>query len=498
MQLRGRVLLMFQPGEEGYPGARTMLEEGLLDLQPTGGRPATGAFAIHISTNFATRHRPSAARAQMAVERLVADHGSRPRRPCVRAALAVDPIVVAAEIILGLQTMVTRRIDAFDPAVVTIAHVGAGTTNNIIPETAISSGHDPDRVRGDARRRPAATRAGWPRGSPRPTARGRASRSSRATRSPSTTARSRRSSRTLARDLAGAEQGRPDAGADHGSRGLLVRARSACPARWRSSAHARRAGSGDRAAKPLQPGRLRRGGDADGCRAVRRGRPPRLCAGFAAVARCPGALLATRSRDGAPLAGAVGRRARLRCARPASRRPVPETTVITLDADRALDRASALDAEPAGEWRGPLHGVALGVKDLIDVAGLPHPVRFASLCRRPASGGRRARRRAAGRGGRGGGGERHTHEFAYGPTGDVAATGPARNPHDTSRITGGSSSGSAAAVAAGHLPLALGTDMGASIRTPAALCGEVGLKHAAGPCRPRARSRCRRRSTTWD
>ena len=74
----------------------------------------------------------------------------------------------------------------------------------------------------------------------------------------------------------------------------------------------------------------------------------------------------------------------------------------------------------------------------------------------------------------------HTHEFAYGPTGDVAATGPARNPHDPSRITGGSSSGSAAAVAAGHVPLALGTDTGASVRTPAALCGVVGLKPAYG------------------
>ncbi len=74
----------------------------------------------------------------------------------------------------------------------------------------------------------------------------------------------------------------------------------------------------------------------------------------------------------------------------------------------------------------------------------------------------------------------HTHEFAYGPTGDVAATGPARNPHDPSRITGGSSSGSAAAVAAGHLALALGTDTGCSARTPASLCGVVGLKPTLG------------------
>jgi len=74
----------------------------------------------------------------------------------------------------------------------------------------------------------------------------------------------------------------------------------------------------------------------------------------------------------------------------------------------------------------------------------------------------------------------HTHEFGYGPTGDIAATGPARNPHEPNRITGGSSSGSAAAVAAGHLPLALGSDTGGSVRVPAALCGVVGLKPALG------------------
>ena len=72
------------------------------------------------------------------------------------------------------------------------------------------------------------------------------------------------------------------------------------------------------------------------------------------------------------------------------------------------------------------------------------------------------------------------HEFAYGPTGDIAAEGPARNPHDHDRITGGSSSGSAAAVAAGYVPLGLGTDTGCSVRTPAALCGVVGLKPRFG------------------
>ena len=83
----------------------------------------------------------------------------------------------------------------------------------------------------------------------------------------------------------------------------------------------------------------------------------------------------------------------------------PYNTVITLD-DRALERAAALDAElAAGRWRGPLHGVAVGVKDLIDVAGLP--TKCGSLVRESvrARRGRRARRRAAARSRGGGGGE---------------------------------------------------------------------------------------------
>jgi aspartyl-tRNA(Asn)/glutamyl-tRNA(Gln) amidotransferase subunit A len=155
--------------------------------------------------------------------------------------------------------------------------------------------------------------------------------------------------------------------------------------------------------------------------------------------------------------------------------------VIALAAERALAAAAERDAELArGEWRGPLHGVAVGVKDLIDVAGLPTRAGSNVLADAPpatADAPVVARLREAGAVVVA---KLHTHEFAYGPTGDVAATGPARNPHDPSRITGGSSSGSAAAVAAGHLPLALGTDTGASVRTPAALCGVVGLKPAFG------------------
>ncbi|MGQ0574786.1 MAG: amidase [Pseudonocardia sp.] len=159
----------------------------------------------------------------------------------------------------------------------------------------------------------------------------------------------------------------------------------------------------------------------------------------------------------------------------------PYNTVVELDDERASAAAAELTAESArGRWRGPLHGMAVGVKDLVDVAGLPTRAGSRILADAPAATVDApvvAALRAAGAVVVG---KLHTHEFAYGPTGDVAATGPARNPHDPSRITGGSSSGSAAAVAAGHLPLALGTDTGCSVRTPAARCGIVGLKPAFG------------------
>ena len=125
---------------------------------------------------------------------------------------------------------------------------------------------------------------------------------------------------------------------------------------------------------------------------------------------------------------------------------------------------------------GPLHGVPVAVKDLIDVAGMPTVCGSAVLVGAPpavADAPVVAALRAAGAVVVA---KTHTHEFAYGPTGDVAVQGPCRNPHDPTRITGGSSSGSAAVVAAGHVPLAVGTDTGCSVRTPAALCGVVGLK----------------------
>ncbi|GAA4543626.1 amidase [Pseudonocardia xishanensis] len=157
----------------------------------------------------------------------------------------------------------------------------------------------------------------------------------------------------------------------------------------------------------------------------------------------------------------------------------PFNAVVAVAGD-ALAVAEERAAELARhEWRGPLHGVAVGVKDLFDVVGMPTRAGSDVLPATPATteGPVVARLREAGAVIVA---KLATHEFAYGPTGDVAAAGPTRNPHDPERISGGSSSGSAVAVAAGYVPLALGTDTGASVRTPAALCGVVGLKPELG------------------
>ncbi len=135
----GRVLFMFQPGEEGNHGARFMLEEGLLDLSPrTDGSasPVTGAFALHITSSLPTGWLSCRGGSIMASADTLyitvkgrGGHASEPYR-------ALDPIPIACEIVQSLQTMVTRRIDVFDPAVVTVGKIVAGTVNNIIPETA--------------------------------------------------------------------------------------------------------------------------------------------------------------------------------------------------------------------------------------------------------------------------------------------------------------------------------------------------------------------------
>jgi hippurate hydrolase len=130
----GRAVLMFQPGEEGHHGARFMIEDGLLEgIEGTAG---AAAFAIHISTRYPTgtlnlRHGPLLAAADRLVF-TVRGRGGHASAPF----LALDPITAAAELIIAMQLMVTRTVDALDPAVLTIARVTAGTTNNIIPETA--------------------------------------------------------------------------------------------------------------------------------------------------------------------------------------------------------------------------------------------------------------------------------------------------------------------------------------------------------------------------
>ncbi|HYD10895.1 MAG TPA: M20 family metallopeptidase [Acidimicrobiales bacterium] len=129
--IAGRVVFMFQPGEEGHGGAKVMIEEGLLrDTAPD------AAFAIHQTPMIPSGMIATKGGAIMAsadVLRIVVNarggHASMPHQTC-------DPIPIAAEIVLAIQSMITRRIDIFNPAVVTIAKIRAGTTNNVIPETA--------------------------------------------------------------------------------------------------------------------------------------------------------------------------------------------------------------------------------------------------------------------------------------------------------------------------------------------------------------------------
>ncbi len=131
----------------------------------------------------------------------------------------------------------------------------------------------------------------------------------------------------------------------------------------------------------------------------------------------------------------------------------------------------------AGVDLGPLHGIPVAVKDLIDMAGLPtscgSATSFGGVATEDAEVVRRLRDAGAVIIGK-----TTLHEFAYGATGDRSVHGASRNPNDPSRMSGGSSGGSAVAVAAGMVPLALGTDTAGSVRVPAALCGVVGFKPA--------------------
>ena len=127
-RLTGTVMFMFQPGEEGWHGARFMIDDGLLDPLPD------AAFALHISPNmpagvFAGRAGPLLASSDKLRIKVIGagGHASMPHD-------AQDPVPVLCEIVTALQTMVTRTIPVADPAVITIARVEAGTTDNVIPE----------------------------------------------------------------------------------------------------------------------------------------------------------------------------------------------------------------------------------------------------------------------------------------------------------------------------------------------------------------------------
>lgn len=152
---------------------------------------------------------------------------------------------------------------------------------------------------------------------------------------------------------------------------------------------------------------------------------------------------------------------------------------IAVRADEALEDARRCEREIAsGRYRGPLHGIPVSVKDLIDVAGMPTTAGSAVPPRQPKADALLVRRLEDA-----GAiiiGKTNLHEFAFGTTGDETAFGHIRNPLDTSRSAGGSSSGAAVALLEGMCFASIGTDTGGSIRIPAAACGTVGLKPTYG------------------
>ena len=153
---------------------------------------------------------------------------------------------------------------------------------------------------------------------------------------------------------------------------------------------------------------------------------------------------------------------------------------ITVMHDSALAEARAAEAEiNAGHWRGPIHGIPVGLKDLIDTAGVKTtcgsalfaeriPTEDAHVVQLLKSAGAILI------------GKQNLQEFAYGGTSTSSYFGPVHNPWNLERIAGGSSGGSAAAVATGMCFGAIGTDTGGSVREPAAFCGIVGLKPTYG------------------
>ena len=153
---------------------------------------------------------------------------------------------------------------------------------------------------------------------------------------------------------------------------------------------------------------------------------------------------------------------------------------ILVMADEARAEARMADAELArGVDRGPLHGLPISIKDLLDVRGTPTTaasrVREGHVAGHDATVVARLREAGAVLIGK-----TNLHEFAFGTTNEESAFGPSRNPHDVRRSPGGSSGGSAASVAAGMALASIGTDTGGSIRIPAAACGIVGFKPPFG------------------
>jgi aspartyl-tRNA(Asn)/glutamyl-tRNA(Gln) amidotransferase subunit A len=153
---------------------------------------------------------------------------------------------------------------------------------------------------------------------------------------------------------------------------------------------------------------------------------------------------------------------------------------ILVDEPGARAAAQAVDEERRrGVDRGPLHGMPISIKDLVDIAGQPTTaasrLRAGHVATTDAPVVQRLREAGVVIVGK-----TNMHEFALGPTGDESAFGAVHNPHDVSRVAGGSSAGSAAAVACGMGEASIGSDTGGSIRIPAAACGVVGLKASIG------------------
>ncbi|KAA9165035.1 amidohydrolase [Amycolatopsis acidicola] len=132
-ELAGSVVFMFQPGEEGFHGARHMIHEGVLDAA---GERVERVFGLHIIANMPagqiqTRPGPLMASADTFSVQVIGKggHGSAPHH-------TIDPIPAAAEMVGALQTLITRRVSVFEPAVLSVTRIAAGTTTNIVPETA--------------------------------------------------------------------------------------------------------------------------------------------------------------------------------------------------------------------------------------------------------------------------------------------------------------------------------------------------------------------------